>query len=168
MNKDTNKIEDINFGDFMASKGSDNIDDFFGTLSDLGVPVSISGEEFCADKDALDNADMLGCNLVFYGNWMIAKVTAFEALRTLGFEAIKSASDCCEYMDVGHEYGGGSFKGEWCLNNGVVYASYCGNIEVAHASQEKLKRNRYQADLKTAECLLSSLFGQFNEGRKVT
>tara|TARA_R110002049_G_scaffold10127_1_gene50159 strand:- start:125073 stop:125591 length:519 start_codon:yes stop_codon:yes gene_type:complete len=162
MPNDTNnkapKVERFNFADFMSPKGSDSLDNLFGTLSDMGVPVSITGKEFCANEDALLDADQLSHNLVFYGKWLIAKVAAFEALRDIGFDAVKAAADRREIIDVAYEFGDGSFKGEWCRMHGVIYASFGGLIEVASASEARNKRERESADLDTARFLLSALF----------
>ncbi len=152
-----NKPEEFNFQDFMSPKGSDSLDNLFGTLSDMGVPVSITGKEFCAAEDAEFDAETLSYNLVFYGKWLGAKVTAIQELRENGREGVKAASERCEAVEVPYEFGGGSFSGEWCRMGGVIYAFYGDLIEVASASEARTKRARDIADLKTVRFLLLAL-----------
>jgi len=158
MSDNTNIYENINFADFMSSKGSDDLDNFFDTLSDAGISVATTSEEFLSDEDACYTMYNLSDNLVFYGKWMAAKVAGFTALKETGFEAIKASSDRSETIEVKHSSGNEVFVGEWCRKEGVVYASFNGVIEVASASEAKTKLQRDKADLKTAKFLLSALY----------
>lgn len=151
MNKHTDDFKNINFADFMASKGCDDLEYFFGTLSDMGVPVAISEDEFRTSEYAYHDADQLSYNLIFWGNWFRAKVAGFDAINDRGFEGVKAHSDIDGTLVLRSDFGDGSFDGEWCRNDGVIYVSCRGVVEVANASGNKRK------DLKTAKFLLTAL-----------
>lgn len=155
----------INFQDFMSDKGSDCLHNFLDTLSDCGIYVATSQEEFLDDEYAFQNAEQLGDSLVFYGKWLAAKVTAFESLCDLGFQAIKAKADRCETIAFQPHYGEGLLEGEWCRWNGIVFASFNDVIEVAAASEDTTQFRRNKADLRTAQYLLA---GIQNSSREVT
>jgi len=162
-------LMDINFQDFMSDKGCGSLSNFFDILSNCGVSVALSEEDFFTDceggEDALLILGQLGCDLEFYGKWFAAKVTAFESLCDLGFQAIKAKADICDMISFQPFNDHGVFAGEWCRWNGIVFASYNDVIEVAAASQYTTQRRRNKADLGAAKYLLT---GIQNSSRKVT
>ncbi len=162
MTNDTPKIPEIQFKDFMSPKGSDSIQSLFDTLSDLGIPIGITAEQYCDEDDAIFDIDQLSFNLFSHGVWLIAKVKGFETLRDMGFDGIKIAADRCEVIDVRFEYGD-DFKGEWCRLDDVIYASYGGLIEVASASVSRRRSTRDSDDLKMAYFLLLGLRRHLDE-----
>lgn len=154
----TPKFDNIKFKDWMAPKCSDSLGHFFDTLSDGGIDIAITAERFLEDEhEAFFNLEQLGDDLVFYGKWLIAKVAAFKRLKEIGFERVKSAADYQETMKVEMKIGFEPFEGEWCQNNGVIYATYGGAIEVASASEAKTERARESENRKTAKFLLLGL-----------
>lgn len=159
MKKDTPKIDNIKFKDWMASKHSESLESLFEMLSDNGFAIANTADDFLADgEDAVCDAEQLACDLIEFGSWLTAKVAAYHELNNIGFEGVKTHSDHTATISFQHEIGDGSFEGEWCRSHGIVYASLDGVIEVANACERGNKRKRHLNDTRTAEFLLRNLY----------
>lgn len=154
-----NDEKKLNFKDWMNPERADNLDMLFCILSDNGLPVASTPDEFLDNEEmALCDAEQLACDLVFYGQWFEAKLHAYNQLNEIGFEGVKARSDHAEVILVKQESGEGCFDGEWCRQHGVIYVSLEGAVQAASACERGNKRERYADDLKTAHYLLRNLY----------
>lgn len=143
---------------FMArADGRRNLECFFDTLADNGVNVSMyDPDEFAADSNDLEcNLWELGCNLIWFGNWMQAKIKAFKTLRKMSFFEIAEVADLTG--TVSQACGSSVVVGEWCRSEGVVYVMHNGVCDASGASDEQRKRDRDRSDEACALYLFEGL-----------
>jgi hypothetical protein len=154
----SNDKNKLNFKDWMNPERGDSLDRFFDGLSDSGLPIASTADEFLDNEEmALCDADQLSCELLFYGKWFESKLYAFNQLNEIGFEGVKAQSDHAEIISVKQESRDGYFDGEWCRQHGVIYVSLDGVVQAASACERGAKRERHADDLKTAHYLLRNL-----------
>ncbi|WP_037374550.1 hypothetical protein, partial [Sediminimonas qiaohouensis] len=78
------------FAEYMSPPSIDSMEDLLDVMSDCGLPVVKSAEEFLEAEDAEDEMETLMQQLECWAILMQAKLRGFRALQEEGFEAIKA------------------------------------------------------------------------------
>ena len=121
----------------------------FGALSDHGLNISTTAEEFLNHDHGYNDdpeyaTQSLGEQLEFYGRYLQAKVKGFETLRDEGIEAILETTD--DIGEFSFEQNGETVIGSWCVKGDVLYIMHGGDIDTTVADLASSKRHRKEAN----------------------